>query len=93
MWRAGGQLLIDGLDSLKADEGGADRLAEVIYVSGPQRSKIILVFGNGATQTAGPHTKMTFGYIGDGTARFSSYLKQKGFAFTDASHGAMERRQ
>jgi hypothetical protein len=63
----------------------AEVLSEVICVSGPHKSKIILVFGDGHTETAGVHTKQTFGYDGDGSARFSSYLKEKEFAFRDAS--------
>jgi hypothetical protein len=61
------------------------KLDKVICVSGPQMSKIVLVFTDGTTQTAGPHTRTTFGYVGEGTRNFSSFLAQVGFAFTDAT--------
>lgn len=62
-----------------------NKLRDVICVSGPQRSKIILFFEDGSSETAGPHTRMTFGYIGEGSRNFSSFLSSVGFAFTDAS--------
>lgn len=61
------------------------KLREVICVSGPLMSKIILVFEDGTKQTAGPHTAMTFGYLGEGPSNFSSFLSAAGFAFTDAT--------
>jgi hypothetical protein len=46
---------------------------------------MILVFNDGSWQTAGPHTRMAFGYIGEGSRNFSTFLSSVGFAFTDAS--------
>jgi hypothetical protein len=61
------------------------KLREVVCVSGPHMSKIILLFDDGTSQTAGPHTRMTFGYLGEGTRNFSAFLSSAGFAFTDAT--------
>ncbi len=59
------------------------QLREIICVEHPR--KIILLFQDGRQVTAGPHTKMAFGYVGEGTRNLSSFLSAAGFAFTDAT--------
>jgi hypothetical protein len=61
------------------------KLREVVCVSGPHISKIILLFDDGTSQTAGPHPRMTFRYLGEGTRNFPAFLSSAGFAFTDAT--------
>jgi hypothetical protein len=60
-------------------------IREVICVSGPHMSTMFVVFRDGTRKDFSHHTGMGFGYAGGGPGRFSAFLREAGFAFTDAS--------
>ncbi len=62
-----------------------NRISEVICVSGPHMARMIVLYEDGTRKDAGYETGMGFGYAGGGPDRMSAFLRQAGFAFTDAS--------
>ncbi len=63
-------------------------LSEVVFLKGPYMAKSVLVFADGVGLSAGADSYipiLTFGYQGQGSKVFSTFLAAAGFSDTDAT--------